>query len=73
MDIGIIYTRVSTNKQVDKTSLPFQKKECLRQAKKDKFHIPEQNIFVEEGESAKFIDRTELQNPLKFVKDNRGR
>ncbi len=71
MKLGIIYTRVSTDKQVDKTSLTTQKKECIAQAKKDNVRIPDENIFVEKGESAKFVDRTELQNLLKFVKDNK--
>jgi site-specific DNA recombinase len=71
MELGIIYTRVSTDKQVDKTSLITQKKECLAQAKKDKVYVPDENIFVEKGESAKFIDRTELQNLIKFVKENK--
>ena len=74
MSVGIIYTRVSTKEQaVDKTSLSSQEKECKQQAQKDGVLIPDQHIFRERGESAKFIDRTELQRLLKFVKDNRGK
>lgn len=73
MELGIIYTRVSSDKQVDKTSLPFQKKECQKFAREQKVHVPDENIFVEEGESAKFIDRPELQRLLQYVKDNRNK
>jgi site-specific DNA recombinase len=73
MDRGIIYIRVSTKEQVDKTSLDTQEKECRAFARKNNVVIPEGNVFEERGESAKFIDRTELQRMLRFVKENRGK
>ena len=73
MQLGLIYTRVSTYKQVDKTSLPFQRKECLKFAREQKIHVPDENIFVEEGESAKYIDRPELQRLIAFVRENKGK
>ncbi len=73
MSVGIIYTRVSTKEQVDgKTSLDSQEKECKKFAQDQKTLVPEQNIFRERGESAKFIDRPELQNLLQYVKDKKN-
>lgn len=70
---GIIYTRVSTKEQAEtNTSLESQEKVCLKNAHEDKVFIPDQNIFRERGESAKFIDRTELQRLLSFVKENKN-
>lgn len=74
MDLGIIYTRVSTKEQAqNQTSLESQEKECQAFARKQNVAIPLENIFRERGESAKFIDRTELQRLLKFVKDHRSK
>jgi site-specific DNA recombinase len=74
MNVGIIYTRVSTKEQAEnKTSLDSQEKECLAFARKHNAAIPIENIFRERGESAKFVDRPELQRLLQFVKENKGK
>lgn len=74
MDIGLIYIRVSTKEQAEnQTSLESQEKECKSFAKKNEVYVPEENIFRERGESAKFIDRTELQRLLSFVKENKDK
>jgi site-specific DNA recombinase len=75
MSNGIIYTRVSTKEQAEKRlSLDNQKKECKDFAhNKEKVIVPDSNIFSDEGESAKFIDRPALQDMLRFVKDNKGK
>ncbi len=71
--IGVIYTRVSTKEQADnRTSLDTQERECLQHALKLGFQVPEENIYREKGESAKVIDRTELQRLLKYVRESRG-
>lgn len=74
MNAGIIYTRVSTKEQAEKRlSLENQEKECKDFARKQEVIVPENNIFSDRGESAKVIDRTELQRMLRFVQDNRGK
>jgi DNA invertase Pin-like site-specific DNA recombinase len=55
---GIIYCRVSTKEQAEGTSLESQRQACLEYATKNAIRILK--IFIEEGESAKFADRTEL-------------
>lgn len=71
---GIIYTRVSTKEQADKrTSLETQESECQECARREGSGVPEEYIFREEGESAKFADRTELQNLLTFVRENKNK
>jgi site-specific DNA recombinase len=71
---GLIYTRVSSKEQAEKrTSLETQEVECQTLARRQGVLIPENHIFREEGESAKVVDRTELQKLLKFVRENRGK
>ncbi len=69
--IGIIYCRVSSKDQVDGTSLDSQKRLCLEWAEKQDIKIVK--IFIEEGESAKSIDRTEFQKALTFCTDKRNK
>lgn len=65
---GIIYTRVSSKEQVEgHTSLSTQERECQAFASKNDVVVTEDRIFREEGESAKAINRTELQNMLNYV------
>ncbi len=70
---GAIYVRVSSKEQAeDKTSLDSQEKECKAFARKNNVIVPDANLYIERGESAKFIDRTELQRLLKFVRENKN-
>lgn len=63
---AIIYCRVSTKDQVELgNSLESQKRICQDYAKRLGYEVIA--IFVEEGESAKTIDRTELKKLLDFV------
>lgn len=74
MERGIIYIRVSTKEQAEGgTSLDSQEKECKEFARKDKAIVLEENIFSDEGESAKFTDRPELQRMLTYVRHNKGK
>lgn len=68
---GLMYVRVSTKEQVDKTSLDMQVAECRRAADKDEVVISEDCIFREEGESAKVTDRPELQRLLEYVRTHK--
>ena len=72
----VIYTRVSSKKQVDEgTSLEKQEIDCINLANKLNYNISK--IFIEKGESAKTADRTALtammdfcskkQNGIKYV------
>lgn len=71
---GMIYTRVSTKEQVfEKTSLDSQLRECQREARKRGVTITEDRIFREEGESAKVVDRTELQRLLDYARTHKGK
>lgn len=62
---AVIYCRVSTKEQVEEgNSLVTQEKNCREFALKENFEVIEQ--FIEQGESAKTQDRTELQKLLTF-------
>ena len=65
---GIIYCRVSSKEQVEGTSLDSQEQACRDYAVKQ--HIGVLKIFVEQGESAKFADRTQLAELLSFCRAN---
>lgn len=69
---GLMYVRVSTKEQVDKTSLDMQRSECQKAADKDGVVITEDCIFREEGESAKVIDRPELRRLLDYVRTHKN-
>ena len=61
----MIYCRVSTKEQVDEgSSLATQEKLCNEYALKNGYEIVK--IFIEQGESAKNANRTQLQEMLTF-------
>ncbi len=69
---AIIYVRVSTKEQVDEgNSLNTQQKICNDYALKNQYDVV--STFIEQGESAKTVDRTELQKLLKYCSDKRNR
>jgi site-specific DNA recombinase len=68
---AIIYCRVSTKDQVQNLSLSTQQKACIEFCSRNGYDVD--RIFVEEGESAKTADRTELKNLLAYCRQNRGR
>lgn len=70
---GIIYTRVSSREQVERTSLDSQERECRALAERQGVAIAKNHVFREEGESAKVVDRTELQKLLKYIQTNRDK
>ncbi len=68
---AIGYYRVSTKEQVEEgNSLSTQEKLCRGWASKNGYEIVEQ--FIEQGESAKTAERTELQNLMKFCSDKKN-
>ena len=68
---AIIYTRVSSKEQVDNFSLETQEQICRSYAEKNGWQILK--VFREEGESAKTVDRTQLQEIFKYIAKNKGR
>ena len=71
--IAVAYIRVSTDEQVNGTSLDSQKKAVQEYAAKQGLLLPDENIFREEGVSAKLIDRPQLALLLKYCLENKGR
>lgn len=66
----MIYCRVSTKEQVEEgNSLATQERNCREYAQKHSYEIAQ--VFIEEGESAKTADRTELQKLLRFCSDKK--
>jgi len=63
---GVIYCRVSTKEQVEGTSLTTQRQACLQYA--SSIGISVQKVFEEEGESAKFRNRTQLLNLIEYCR-----
>ena len=64
MKNAVIYCRVSTTEQVEGTSLGYQEKVCKEYAEKKGYHVLK--VFIEEGESAKTADRTQLNSMLAY-------
>jgi site-specific DNA recombinase len=62
---AVIYCRVSTKEQVEEgNSLVTQEKNCREYAKKNGYEIVA--VFIEQGESAKTVDRKELKKLMSF-------
>src|SRR5436309_2607930 len=69
---AIIYCRVSTERQVKKgDSLLMQRAACLDYCKQHGHEVAD--IFMEEGESAQTLDRTQLQNLIDYCQKNKGK
>ncbi len=61
---AIIYSRVSSQEQVQGTSLAMQERLCKEYAERE--NLVTLKTYIEEGESAKTADRTEFQKALAF-------
>lgn len=70
MKTAIIYTRVSTEEQVNGLSLTNQEDACNEYAGRNGFRI--ERLFREEGASAKTTDRKQLIELLSFCKKRKG-
>lgn len=65
---AVIYTRVSTNEQVDNYSLDTQLRACQEYCAKNEIEVIK--VFREEGESAKTANRPQLQAMLDYCGHN---
>ena len=67
---AVIYCRVSTKEQVEEgNSLSSQERNCHEYAQKNGYEVVQ--VFIEQGESAKTADRTELQKLMRFCSDKK--
>ncbi len=71
---AVLYVRVSTKEQAERDgdpegySIPAQLEACRRKANAIDATVVEE--FVERGESARTVDRPEIQRLLRYVRDN---
>lgn len=70
---AVAYVRVSSKDQVDGTSLDSQTDACKDYAKRNNIELRDENIFREEGVSAKLIDRPKLALMLDYCSKNKGK
>src|SRR5579859_2009326 len=69
---AVIYCRVSTDRQVKHgDSLKTQQAACLDYCKQHSYEVAD--IFMEEGESAQTLDRTQLQKLIDYCQKNKGK
>ena len=71
---AIIYIRVSSDEQIDGTSLEFQKTQCESYCERKGFEVIE--VFREEGENAQDLtlqNRTEFLRAIEFCRKNKGK
>jgi site-specific DNA recombinase len=68
---AVLYCRVSTKDQIRNLSLSTQEKACREYCRNNSYDVDK--IFVEEGESAKTADRTELKRLMLYCRENKGR
>lgn len=69
----VAYVRVSTEEQVHGTSLNMQERACLDFAHANGYKLKRENIFRDEGESAKATNRPQLLAMLEFCRQNKGK
>src|SRR5665213_80838 len=67
---GVVYCRVSSKEQVEGTSLDSQESACREYARSKDIRLVK--VFVEQGESAKFADRTKLVELIDFCREHKG-
>lgn len=68
---AITYIRVSDPSQIDNISFDVQRNSCKKYADDNKWKIAKE--FREEGESAKFADRTKLKELIEYCRVNKGK
>ncbi len=68
---AVIYCRVSSKEQTQNLSLQTQQEACLDHSRR--LGLDAVEVFIEEGESAKTINRTEFTRMLDYCKANRGK
>ena len=70
---AVAYVRVSSDDQVRGTSLDSQTEACNKYAKDNNIDLPTENVFREEGVSAKVINRPKLAAMLDYCAKNKGK
>lgn len=68
---AIAYTRVSSSEQISGYSLDIQKDACAKYCLEKGYVLDK--TFIEEGESAKTSDRTQLLALTKYCSENKGK
>jgi DNA invertase Pin-like site-specific DNA recombinase len=68
---AVIYCRVSTAEQTQNLSLPTQEARCREYC--ERLGLTVDRVFVERGESAKTANRPELQNLLRYCREQKRR
>ena len=68
---AVIYCSVSTKDQVQNLSLETQQRTCREFCSRQDWAVD--RVFVEQGESAKTANRTELKNLLAYCREHKGR
>ncbi|MGD0309679.1 MAG: recombinase family protein [Acidobacteriota bacterium] len=66
---AVIYCRVSSKEQIEGTSLESQEAACRDFAQSKGMRVLK--VFVEQGESAKFADRTQLLQLIEFCRQSK--
>ena len=67
---AVLYCRVSTKEQTLNLSLPTQLEACREYCAREGFDVAAE--FIEQGESAKTSDRSELKRLLAYCRQHRG-
>jgi DNA invertase Pin-like site-specific DNA recombinase len=67
---AVIYIRVSTKEQTSNLSLPTQRKSCVEYCQKHGYSVDD--IFTEQGESAKTAERPEFSRLLSYCHQKKG-
>ena len=68
---AVIYCRVSSKEQIEGTSLETQEAACRDYAQSKGMRVLK--VFVEQGESAKFADRTQLLELIDFCRQSKDK
>lgn len=69
---AVIYTRVSSERQVENTSLGEQERVCIDFCSSHSRQLNINKVFTEKGESAKTTERTELKAMLAYCSKHRN-
>lgn len=71
-NVAVIYTRVSSDEQVDNMSLGEQERICRDFIARQQGDLIVGKVFIEKGESAKTADRTQLKEMLEYCRENKN-
>lgn len=67
MKKAVVYARVSSEEQAKHGfSIENQKRQCIEFAERNGYYI--EKVFVDEGKSAKNLDRPEIQDLMTYCK-----